>query len=110
MEAFSDSSSEQRAFFVDGPGCTGETFLYNILFAEVRSQGHIPLAMVSSGIAALLLTGRRTVHSRLKVPIPLNELSVCNISKQSALAKLIQSESFLFGMKLRLYIDMVPSV
>ena len=46
--------------------------------------------MASSGIAALLLQGGRTVHSRMKVPIHLNEISVCSISKQSALARLIQ--------------------
>ena len=70
---------------IDG---TGKTFLYNTLLAKVRSQGRMPLTMASSGIAALLLTGGRTVHPRLKVPIPLNEISVCNIPKQSALAKL----------------------
>ena len=72
MEAISDSSIEQRAFFVDEPGGTGKPFLYNTLLAKVRSQGHIPLAIKSSGIAALLLTGGRTVHSRLEVPILLN--------------------------------------
>ena len=95
MEAINDSSVEQRAFFIDGPGGTGKTFLYNTLLAKVRSQGRIPLAMASSGIAALLLTGGRTVHFRLKVPIPLNETSVCNIPKQSALAILIQKASLL---------------
>ena len=65
------------------------------MLAKVRSQGQIALAMASSGIAALLLQGGRTVHSRLKVPISLNELSVCNISKQGALAKLIQSAKLL---------------
>ena len=90
MTAINDSGVEQRAFFIDGPGGTGKTYLYNILLAKVRSQRHIALATASSGIAALTLTGGRTVHSRLKVPIPLNELSVCNITKHSALAKLIQ--------------------
>ena len=95
MEAINDSSVEQRTFFIDGPGGTVKTFLYNTLLAKVRSQGRIPLAMASSSIAALFLTGGRTVHSRLKVPIPLNEISVCNIPKQSALAKLIQKASLL---------------
>ena len=36
--------------------------------------------MASSGIAALLIQGGRTVHSRMKVPISLNEQSVCNIA------------------------------
>ena len=71
MEAINGSSVEQRGFFIDGPRGTGKTFLYNTLLAKVRSQGRILLAMASSGITALLLTGGRTVHSRFKVPIPL---------------------------------------
>ena len=51
--------------------------------------------MASSGIAALLLQGGRTVHSRLKVPIRLNEISMCGISKQTVLAKLIQRAKLL---------------
>ncbi len=78
-----------KVFFVDGPGGTGKIFLYTLL-AKVRSQNKIALGLASSGIAALLLQGGRTVHSRLKVPIDINELSVCGISKQSALADLIR--------------------
>ena len=46
-------------------------------------------------MAALLLPGGRTVHSRLKVPIDCNELSVYNISKRSSLAKLIRRTKLL---------------
>ena len=77
--------------------------------AKVRSQGQIALAMASSGIAALLQQGGRT-HSRLKVPIPLNELSVCNISKHGALAKLIKSAKLLVWNEAPMYIDMLLSV
>ena len=51
--------------------------------------------MASSEIAALFLQGGRTVHSRLKVPIRLNEISMCAISKQTVLAKLIQCAKLL---------------
>ena len=78
MTAINDSGVEQRAFFIDGPGGTGKTYLYNILLAKVRSQRHIALATASSGIAALLLTARRTVHSRLKV---LNYQFVTSLNK-----------------------------
>ena len=61
MEAINDPLIEQRAFCIDGPGGTGKTFLYNTTLAKVRSQGQIALAMASSGIAALLLQGGRTV-------------------------------------------------
>ena len=82
-----------RPFGPPGPCRVGPTpmvkiFLYNTLLATVRSRCDIALAMASSGIAALLLQGGITVHSRLKVPIRLNEISMCGISKQTVLAKL----------------------
>ncbi|KAL0021665.1 hypothetical protein WJX77_008631 [Trebouxia sp. C0004] len=53
-----------KMFFVDGRGGTGKTFLYRLLLSHVRSQGKIALAVASSGLAALLLPGGRTAHSR----------------------------------------------
>jgi type II secretory ATPase GspE/PulE/Tfp pilus assembly ATPase PilB-like protein len=50
-------------FFVNGPGGTGKTFLYNTLLSTVRSSGDIAVAVASSGIAALLMKGGRTAHS-----------------------------------------------
>ncbi|KAK7273081.1 hypothetical protein RIF29_14127 [Crotalaria pallida] len=79
-----------QVFFVDGPGGTGKTFLYRALIARLRSAGNIVLATVTSGIAATLLPGGRTAHSRFKIPINPEPSSVCNISKQSDLAKLIR--------------------
>ena len=79
--------------FVDGPGGTGKTFLYNILLATIRKENKIAIAVASSGIASLLLPGGRTAHSRFKIPINLNEDSVCMIPRQSDEAKLLQRAS-----------------
>src|SRR5205807_1019280 len=79
-----------KVFFIDGPGGTGKTFVYNSLLAYVRSKGNIALAVASSGIAALLLDGGRTAHSRFKIPLVINANSNCNISVQSDLAELIR--------------------
>jgi len=57
--------------------------------ATVRKQGKIALATASSGIAALLLPGGRTAHSRFKIPINVNDCSTCNIKLQSDDANLI---------------------
>ena len=76
MSAVDDHNQYPKVFFIDGPGGTGKTFFYNTLMAKIRSQSKIALGLASSGIAALLLPGRRTVHSRLKVHIDINELSV----------------------------------
>jgi PIF1-like helicase/Helitron helicase-like domain at N-terminus len=78
-----------ECFFIDGPGGTGKTFLYNTLLAKIRSCGEIALPVASSGIAALLISGGRTAHSRFKIPIKLNESSTCNISRGSKEAQLI---------------------
>ncbi len=51
-------------------------FPYDTLLARVRGNGNIALAVASSGIAALLLEGRRTTHSQFKIPVNgLNTLS-----------------------------------
>jgi len=78
-------------FFVDGPGGYGKTFLFNTILAKVRSQKNIALAVASSGIAALLLDGGRTAHSRFKISLKLTETSLLNISQQSDLAELIKA-------------------
>ncbi|XP_027180792.1 uncharacterized protein LOC113779417 [Coffea eugenioides] len=78
-------------FFIDGPGGTGKTFLYRALLAETRSKGYIALATASCGVAASILPGGRTAHSRFKIPIAGTPDKQCRVSKQSSLAKLLQS-------------------
>nr|XP_027122232.1 uncharacterized protein LOC113739192 [Coffea arabica] len=85
-------SLEGQAFFVDGPGGTGKTFLYRSLLATLRSQNHIAIAVATSGIAASILPGGRTAHSRFKIPLDFQKGKSCQLSKQSSAAKLI-SES-----------------
>jgi hypothetical protein len=75
---------------LDGPGGTGKTYLYNIILAQLRSEGKVCLAVASSGIAAELLIGGRTAHSRFKIPLGVSAESMCNISVNSDLAKLLQ--------------------
>ena len=76
--------------FVDAAGGTGKTFLFNALLAAVRAQGQIALAVAYSGIAATLLAGGRTFHSRFKAPLLPEVTSTCAISVQSPLADLIR--------------------
>ncbi|XP_050889664.1 uncharacterized protein LOC127094951 [Lathyrus oleraceus] len=77
-------------FFVDGPEGTGKTFLYRTLMVSLRSIGEIVLATTSSGIAATLLPGGRTAHSRFKIPIDMQSSSICGIKKQKYLINLIR--------------------
>ena len=77
------------------PGGYQKTFFNEALLSTVRGLDKVALAVASSGIAAELLQDGRTAHSRFKIPIPINELSVCNISLQSDLMKLIQKTSLI---------------
>lgn len=79
-------------YFLDAPGGTGKTFLISIMLATIRSQNHIALAIASSGIAATLLDGGRTAHSALNLPLNMQivESPVCNIKKNSGMAKVLQ--------------------
>ncbi|XP_057778382.1 uncharacterized protein LOC130997139 [Salvia miltiorrhiza] len=79
-------SSIQKAeggiFFIDGPGGTGKTFLYRALLAHLRLRKHIALATATSGVAAGIMPGGRTAHSRFKIPINSDETSECSISAE----------------------------
>ncbi|XP_074291256.1 uncharacterized protein LOC141618031 [Silene latifolia] len=81
--------------FLYGHGGTGKTFLYRTISAKVRSEGKIVLNVTSSGIAALLLPGGKTTHSRLAIPIELFDDSTCNIGKKSQLAELLRETSLI---------------
>ncbi|KAI3725247.1 hypothetical protein L1987_65028 [Smallanthus sonchifolius] len=78
-------------FFIDGPGGTGKIFVYKALLAEVRSRGLIALATASSGATTNNMLGGRTTHSRFKIPINLNNNSMCNIKKQSGATEAIEA-------------------
>jgi hypothetical protein len=79
-----------KTFFVDGLGGAGKTFLYGCLLSRVRSTGDIALSMASSGIAAVLLEGGCTTHSRFKIPVAaLCGSSACYVPLNSPQAALI---------------------
>ncbi len=79
-----------KVIFIDGPNGTSETYIENLILNVVRSRGDIALVVTSSGIVALLLSGGRTAHSYLKIPIVLDRSSFCYICKQDDLAALIR--------------------
>lgn len=84
------NKKEGKLFFVYGHGGTGKTHLWKTLLARLRSEGRIALPTASSGIAALLLEGGRTAHSRFKIPVEINDESTCNVSQQSQVAALLR--------------------
>ncbi|KAL6634793.1 hypothetical protein ACP70R_027464 [Stipagrostis hirtigluma subsp. patula] len=88
-------SGNGGVFFVDGPGGTGKTYLYKALLAKVRSEGKIAVATATSGVAASILPGGRTAHSRFKIPLNIEDGGVCSFTKQSGTAKLLMRASLI---------------
>ncbi|XP_074305504.1 uncharacterized protein LOC141640719 [Silene latifolia] len=88
-------TSKLGAFFIDGPGGTGKTFLYGALYAKVQSMGKICLPTASSGIAASNLSCGRTTHSRFKIPLDTDEALNCDVSKQSGLVCLLREAALI---------------
>nr|XP_027076087.1 uncharacterized protein LOC113699936 [Coffea arabica] len=78
-----------KVFLLTAPGGTGKTFLYRSILATLRSRGLIAIAVASSGVAASILPGGRTAHSRFKIPLDVSANKICQISKQSSVARLI---------------------
>lgn len=81
--------------FVNGYGGTGKTFLWRAITTSLRSEGKIVLAVASSGIAALLLPGGRTAHSRFHIPLTINNESTCTIRQGTDLAELLKKTSLI---------------
>ncbi|XP_021754584.1 ATP-dependent DNA helicase PIF3-like [Chenopodium quinoa] len=81
---------KSAAFFIDGPGGTGKTFLYNALYAEIRLMNKIVFPTATSGIAATNIPSGRTAHSRFKIPIDIENSLVCDVTKQGSLAALLR--------------------
>ncbi|CAN1168518.1 ATP-dependent DNA helicase PIF1 [Linum perenne] len=89
------NDDEWHSVMAEGHGETGKTYLYNCLLSKVRSQGKIALVVASSGIAATLLSGGVTAHSRFKIPLEVYATSTCAIKKGTSLARLMESASLI---------------
>jgi hypothetical protein len=70
-------------FFLQGYINTGKTFLYNAIYNHFRAKEEIIICVASSGIAALLLPGGNTSHSRFCIllnSIQGNHLQTCKVA------------------------------
>ncbi|ELP91476.1 hypothetical protein EIN_143760 [Entamoeba invadens IP1] len=75
--------SPNRCFFIDGPGGSGKTYLYNTIIDWAIENGKFVKIYALSGIASTLLKGGRTLHSSFKLPLNFNINSKCNVDENS---------------------------
>jgi hypothetical protein len=91
IDALCDESDHDKLFFVDGPGGTGKTFLFNTLIDHVQgSLGKEVIVVASTGIAALILHGGNTAHTTFKIPLKIKANSTCDIPLRSRLSEKIK--------------------
>ena len=88
-------NNNPQFYFVSGHGGTGKTFLWNSIVSYLRAQKKIVLTVASSGVASLLLPNGRTAHSRFRIPIETDELSICDIKRGTKLEKLLIETSLI---------------
>jgi hypothetical protein len=79
MQAVLNENQPKRAFFLDGPGGSGKSYLYNTLMCVLRGQGETLVPIAFTGQAATLLKGGRTAHSQFKLPVPIVETSTAGL-------------------------------
>ncbi|XP_073432461.1 ATP-dependent DNA helicase pif1-like [Dendrobates tinctorius] len=84
-----------KCFFIDGPGGSSKTYLYEVLMHHVRSLGKVVLPSATTGIAANLLQGGRTMHSFFGIPVPVNEISVSRIKQDTFAGKMLYNANLL---------------
>jgi ATP-dependent DNA helicase PIF1 len=60
-------------------GC-GKTVFANAVAATVRAMGQVAICVAASALAAMLLLGGTTAHSRFHIPIPANDGTICCFS------------------------------
>ena len=78
-----NDTSKANAYFIDGPGGTGKTFVYRCLISLCMLHNFEVISVAWTGIAAMLLPKGRTVHSRFKLPLNLHEHSISGLKVNS---------------------------
>ena len=83
-------SNLQNVFLWQAPTGTGKTFTANLCADYARGKGFLTLCVATSGLAATLLRGGTTAHSRFKLPLDINQYSVCDIGSNTKRAELLR--------------------
>ncbi|XP_037041776.1 uncharacterized protein LOC119078379 [Bradysia coprophila] len=90
-----DNPASPKLFYLNGPGGSGKTYLYQTLISFIRDRGQTVNAYASTGIASTLMDGATTIHSGFGVPFRLEDTSTSSIKQTSPIAKSLRSASVL---------------
>ena len=88
------NSGEGKCFFLDGPGGSGKSYLYQTLTHNLRAQHLVVLCVASTGIAATLIGGM-TAHKQFGIPVPCHDHSTSHIRLNSKEAAALREASLI---------------
>ncbi|XP_065323624.1 uncharacterized protein LOC135930767, partial [Gordionus sp. m RMFG-2023] len=91
IQAIADPSFTPKYFYIDGPGGSGKTYLYNTLMHYLRGQHKTVIPFATTGISSILLIGGRTIHSGFKIPVPILDTSVSRMKTNSIEAQKLKN-------------------
>ncbi|GAB0097573.1 hypothetical protein DMENIID0001_132250 [Sergentomyia squamirostris] len=83
LQNLRNGNTDSKCHFVDGPGGTGKTFLYETVYYYCVVHNFHCVVTAWTGIAATLLPTGRTGHSVFKLPLYMSETTKCNIEHDS---------------------------
>ena len=64
MSAIDSDDSQSKRFFLDGPGGSGNSHLYQTLTNNIKAQNKTVLCVASTGITAAILIHGMTAHKQ----------------------------------------------
>ena len=85
------STDVGKCFYIDGVAGGGKTWLLRYLADYIRKDKKIVLITAATGIAALLHDMATTAHKRFKVPLDLDDNTLCDIRHGDGTAQLIMA-------------------
>ena len=81
--------------YLDGPAGSGKTFVYNTVIGILKCKGLTYTCVAPTGLAASLLDGGRTVHSKFKISLNADNATTANIKAHEEPASEIRKSSLL---------------
>ena len=88
------SQNRGKLIFIDGPAGSGKTFIYQVIISYLRGMNKTVTATATTGIAADLIGGR-TLHSVMKLPVPVHENTISSMKMDSQDAQKLRNTSLI---------------
>jgi ATP-dependent DNA helicase PIF1 len=79
MSLIASERTSKVVAVLSSAGC-GKTVFANAVASTVRARGSVAICVAASALAAMLLLGGTTAHSRFHIPIPANDGTTCCLS------------------------------